>query len=78
MSTLDIAKLILASEKREIPQTYKDILKIFCSLYLDSQFGERFSWFVSLRNILVHEYLDIKWRRIQRFINEAEELFPCL
>lgn len=76
MSALDIAKVILASERREIPQTYKDTLKIFCSLYIDSQFGEKFSWFASMRNILVHEYLDIKWKRIQRFINEAEELFP--
>lgn len=78
MSALDIAKVILASERREIPQTYKDTLKIFCSLYIDSQFGEKFSWFASMRNILVHEYLDIKWKRIQRFINEAEELFPFI
>ncbi len=76
MSALDIAKAILASEKREIPQTYRDTLKIFCALYLDSQFGERFSWVASLRNILVHEYLDIKWKRIEKFINESEELFP--
>lgn len=76
MSALDIAKVILASGKREIPQSYRDTLKIFCSLYLDSEFGERFSWFASLRNILVHEYLDIKWKKIQRFIKDAEELFP--
>jgi len=76
MSALDIAKIILASEKREIPQTYKDTLKLFGSLHIDTSFGEKFSWFASLRNILVHEYLDVKWKRIERFIREAEELFP--
>ncbi|NWF93995.1 MAG: DUF86 domain-containing protein [Syntrophaceae bacterium] len=76
MSALDIAKVILASEKREIPQTYKDTLKIFGTLYIDSSFGEKFSEFASMRNILVHEYLDIKWRRIRNFIDQAERLYP--
>jgi len=76
MSALDIAKVILASEKREIPQTYKDTLKIFGALYVDPSFGEKFSEFTSLRNILVHEYLDIKWRRIKNFIDQAERLYP--
>ena len=76
MSALDIAKVILASEKREIPQTYKDTLKIFGALYVDLGFGEKFSEFASLRNILVHEYLDIKWRRINNFVNQAEKLYP--
>jgi len=76
MSALDIAKVILASEKREIPQTYKDTLKIFGALYVDPAFGEKFSEFASLRNILVHEYLDIKWRRIKNFVDQAEKLYP--
>lgn len=76
MSALDIAKIILASEKREIPQTYKDTLKIFGALYVDPSFGEKFSEFSSLRNILVHEYLDTKWRRIKNFIDQAEKLYP--
>ena len=76
MSALDIAKVILASEKKEIPQTYKDTLKIFGALYVDPAFGEKFSEFASLRNILVHEYVDIKWRRIKNFIDQAEKLYP--
>jgi len=76
MSALDITKVILASEKREIPQTYKDTLKIFGALYVDPSFGEKFSAFASLRNILVHEYLDIKWRRIKNFMDQAEKLYP--
>lgn len=76
MSALDIAKVILAAEKREIPQTYKETLKIFGALYIDPSFAEKFSEFAALRNILVHEYLDIKWRRIRNFIEQAEKLYP--
>lgn len=76
MSALDIAKIILASDKREIPQTYKDTLKVFGTLYINPSFGEKFSEFAFLRNILVHEYLDIKWRKIKNFIDQSEKLFP--
>lgn len=76
MSALDIAKIVLASDKREIPQTYKDTLKVFGTLYINPAFGEKFSEFASLRNILVYEYLDIKWRRIKNFIEQSEKLFP--
>jgi len=76
LSALDIIKIVLASEKREIPQTYKDTLRVFGTLYVNSSFGEKFAEFASLRNILVHEYLDIKWRRIRNFIEQAEELYP--
>ena len=27
------------------------------------------------RNIIVHEYLDIKWKSIKRFIQETEEIY---
>ncbi len=76
MSALDIAKIVLAAERREIPQTYKETLKIFGTLYVDASFGEEFSKFAALRNILVHGYLDVKWRRIRNFIERAERLYP--
>lgn len=78
MASLDIAKIILASAKKEIPQSYKDILKTFFVLYIssDKSIAERFSDFAKLRNILAHEYLDIKWKRIQNFIKEAKKIYP--
>ena len=76
MASLDIAKITLASEKKEIPQTYKDTLKILGLLYFDSSFAERFSQFAELRNIVVHEYLDLKWGKIKNFVGEAENLYP--
>lgn len=78
MSALDISKIVLASDKRMIPQSYKGVLKVFAGLYInsDEQFAERFSEFAKLRNIVAHEYLDIKWGKIQKFIKEAGELYP--
>jgi len=76
MSALDIAKVILASEKKEIPQSYKDILKVFTSLYIDTDLADRFSEFARLRNIVAHEYLDLRWERIKDFVQNVEELYP--
>ncbi len=76
MSSLDIAKIVLASEKKEIPQSYKDTLLRFGCLYFNEEFAKRLSSFAFSRNIAVHKYLDINWMRIKDFIKEAEELYP--
>jgi uncharacterized protein YutE (UPF0331/DUF86 family)/predicted nucleotidyltransferase len=76
MSSLDIAKIILASEKKGVPQSYKETLENFGLFYFKEEFARRFSRFASLRNIVVHQYLDIKWMQIKDFIKEAEELYP--
>lgn len=76
MTSLDIAKIILASEKKDVPQTYKETLGTFGGLYFDKEFAERFSQFAEFRNIIAHEYLDIRWDRIRNFILEAQKLYP--
>lgn len=75
MATLDIAKIILASEKKELPQTYRETIKVFGSLYINESFGERLSEFAELRNIIAHEYLDIRWSRVQKFVQAAEDIY---
>lgn len=77
MACLDISKILLASEKREIPQSYRETLKVFAAM-LDFSSGEmeEFSGLAQYRNIGVHEYLDIRWKRIQKFICQAEALLP--
>lgn len=75
-SSIDIAKLILTSEDRSLPDTYKDIVK---NLILVGDFSEegmeRLSRWVSLRNIISHEYLDIRWASIQKFISESKPFY---
>ncbi len=75
MASLDIAKIVLSSEKKELPQTYRETLKVFGALYINESFGEKIAQFAELRNIIAHEYLDIRWSRIQRFVDAVEELY---
>jgi len=44
--------------------------------FLEEDTAKRFSRFAELRNILAHEYLDIKWDKITKFIEDAFKLFP--
>ena len=75
-SSIDIAKLILTSEDRSLPDTYKDIVK---NLSLVADFSEedmgKLSRWVRLRNIISHEYLDIRWASIQKFISESKPFY---
>lgn len=75
-ASIDIAKITLASEKKRIPQTYRDI---FYELRLIEGFpkaiAEQIGKFVKLRNILAHEYLDIRFKRIREFLDESGPLY---
>lgn len=75
-SAIDTGEIILASERKRIPDYYKDI---FVQLGLLPQFKpinvEKFTGWVKLRNILAHEYLDIKWHKIEDFIKNSNVQF---
>lgn len=72
---IDISKIILASEKQNIPRTYEDALLYFALFSgLSEQDARSFARFAKLRNILAHEYLDILHSRIKHFTDE----FPAL
>ena len=78
-SSIDISKIILTSEDKAIPDTYKAIVK---NLSLISGFSaenmEKLVDWVGLRNIISHEYLDVRWTSIKRFISETEPLYKHL
>jgi uncharacterized protein YutE (UPF0331/DUF86 family) len=59
-----------------IPQTYRETLLRFTIGFLEEDTAKRFSQFAELRNILAHEYLDIKWNKITKFIEDAFKLYP--
>jgi uncharacterized protein YutE (UPF0331/DUF86 family) len=75
-SSIDISKLVIASEGIRIPETYRQIVS---SLSLVREFDreeiEKLSRWVILRNILAHEYLDTRWASIERFIQQAGPLY---
>src|SRR3989338_5579277 len=66
---IDISKIILASQKKPTPQGYKQIVES-ASLFLKMPEEEvkRISSWASLRNILAHEYLDLRWKDISVFL----------
>ncbi len=69
---LDISKIILSSEKTPLPYTYREVLEKFGLRYFDEDFAKGFCRFAKLRNILAHEYLDIRWQDINDFVKNAK------
>jgi len=77
--SIDIAKVILASEDRRIPTSYKGILKeLGGTQHFDETFGDEISQWDSLRNILAHEYLNIRWDSLKEFIRNSEPIYKKL
>ncbi len=75
-SSVDIAKVILSLEKIPLPDTYKEAIALLSLVPdFDKDNVERLSDWVRLRNIISHEYLDIRWNSINRFINQAIPIY---
>ncbi|MBI2120985.1 MAG: DUF86 domain-containing protein [Parcubacteria group bacterium] len=78
-ASIDIAKIILASQKKNIPDTYREMLR---ELSFSENFSEgsadKLSQFVKLRNVLAHEYLDVRFYHIKKFTEEAKNVYGDL
>ncbi len=78
-SSIDIAKIILASEKKLIPNTYKTILENLIEVdSFDLEKAKALGKFAKIRNILAHEYLDLRFNRIREFLAESEASYSYL
>jgi uncharacterized protein YutE (UPF0331/DUF86 family) len=74
-SSIDICKVILVSENIPVPDTYKELVVCISSVPgFNKERMDALSEWVRFRNIVAHEYLDIRWASIKRFIEEAEPL----
>ena len=76
MSLLDIGKTVLASDKRDVPQSYKETLRQFAAGVIPEEAAEQFGKFAELRNLIAHRYLDMRWQQIRQFLKVAEEYVP--
>ena len=77
-SSIDISKLILDAEDIRLPETYREMVSFLALVEgFDKEQLEKISQWVSLRNIIAHEYLDIRWASIKRFIRETEPLYKA-
>lgn len=73
-SLIDIAKIALTIEKVPLADSYREIVESLAAVQefagLDTP---RFAAWTRFRNVLAHEYLDVRWRTLERFIVEAPE-----
>jgi len=75
-ASIDAAKVIIASEKQPIPQTYRESLTRLKTIEVFSEpMVECVAGNTRLRNILAHEYIDIRYKHIERFITTAEQCY---
>lgn len=75
-SSVDIAKIILTAENIPIPETYREIVYSLSLIAgFDKKSMKNLSRWVKLRNIISHEYLDIRWSSIKKFVTETEPLY---
>ncbi|MFH1652683.1 MAG: DUF86 domain-containing protein [Pseudomonadota bacterium] len=72
-AAIDVCKIIIAGEETlEMPNSYKEIiLKLGEIKLLEETIAQKVAQIAQLRNILAHQYLDIKWERIKDFIANA-------
>jgi uncharacterized protein YutE (UPF0331/DUF86 family) len=78
-ATIDIAKIVLASEKKEAPKTYEQPLLNFGLLSgLDENGAVRLSSFARLRNILARQYLDVTYEKIKSFVQESPPVYEVV
>lgn len=75
-SSIDISKLILNAEEITLPETYREIVS-FVGLVegFKREEIEKVAQWVGFRNIVAHEYLDIRWNLIKKFIQETDALY---
>jgi uncharacterized protein YutE (UPF0331/DUF86 family) len=75
-STVDISRIILSIEGKPIPDTYREVVQMISTVDgLQGVEADKLSKWVKLRNIISHEYLDIRWSSISKFIAEVEMLY---
>jgi uncharacterized protein YutE (UPF0331/DUF86 family) len=75
-SSVDISKIILSMEGIRLPDNYKEVVKLISIVRdLGTMDAETLAEWVKFRSIVAHEYLDIRWDSIKRFIWETEPLY---
>lgn len=72
---IDIGKIILAGESIEMPESYRDVIrKLGAAEIISQKLAEDLSDLVIIRNILAHQYLDLKWDKIKIFLEKGPQV----
>lgn len=75
-ASLDITKIILVDENLSIPETYREyFIRLFEAKLLDQETAGLLAQNVKLRNILVHQYVDTRWKSIHDFLSAGWNVY---
>lgn len=73
---LDIANRVIAIEQLAKPQDYYEaILRLGESGVLPDDFAQKLAPLAGFRNILVHQYLDLRWDEVYQNLQALEDLY---
>ena len=73
-ASIDICKITLASETVEIPGTYQEIILKLGELgIIDKGLSSKLALLAKARNVLAHQYLDIKWDLIKDLLKQSPQ-----
>ncbi len=70
-AALDIGKVVLSAGGRPVPYTYGQILAELETVPGFTGLAGRLQPLAALRNLLAHEYLDLRFGRVARFVAEG-------
>lgn len=74
-AVIDITKIVLSGENLKVPSTYRECIQQIGAVgFIENDTASELEKYVELRNILAHEYLDIRWAKIKKFIDNSNEL----
>ena len=85
----DIAKVIIAGENLPVPETYRETYIVLGQLgFISQEVASQMANFSRLRNVLAHQYLDIRWEviegflkdgisTVESFLNSSEKVVKC-
>lgn len=70
---VDISKIVLSDKGTgAIPTTYAEVvLKLSEIKIIRFETAEKLAEYVKLRNFLAHQYLDMRWDKVKRFLRVA-------
>jgi uncharacterized protein YutE (UPF0331/DUF86 family) len=70
-ASINICKILLVGEDVTIPETYREaFLQLGRVSPINSGIIEKMAEIAKLRNILAHEYLDIRWSIVKKGLSE--------
>mgnify|MGYP006279564373 CR=1 FL=1 len=77
-ASIDIAKIIVASEHGTMPQTYRGVTEALSAVSPFEALAADLAANTRVRNALAHEYLDLRYRQVSRVAGQARDLYGRL